>query len=168
MWHQWFNHNFTKLWEYFLCANQYKNNDFILQFVSSTSTYSAILESITCVNNICCSVSAAPYTDTFCVLMRYYPKWHFRVTQRRRMVNVLFFLAHKIYSRNFVKLHLNHWCHMDYFNDTMLAMFLSLNRVRILAVYGRVRELSGMHTNILICFLKMKEGLTGLGRYEGE
>ncbi len=34
-----------------------------------------------------------------------------------------------------VKLRLNHWCHMDYFND-LFAMFLSLGRVRILAVYG--------------------------------
>ncbi len=44
-------------------------------------------------------------------------------------------------------------------------MFLSLDRVRILAVYGRVRELS---ENILICVLKMNEGLTGLERLEGE
>ncbi len=48
---------------------------------------------------------------------------------------------------------------MDYFND-VLATFLSLDGVRILAVY--VRELSKCIKNILICVLKMNEGLTGL------
>ncbi len=56
---------------------------------------------------------------------------------------------------------------MDYFNDA-LATFLSLNRVRILVVYGRVRELSEFITNILICVPKMNEGLTGLERHEGK
>ncbi len=50
----------------------------------------------------------------------------------------------------------------------MLAMFLDLDRIRIFAVYGRVRELSEFIKNILICFPKMNEGLTGLERYEGE
>ncbi len=57
-----------------------------------------------------------------------------------------------------------HWCHMDYFND-ILATFISLDRVRILVVFWRVRELS---ESILICVLKMNEGLTGLERHEGE
>ncbi len=47
-------------------------------------------------------------------------------------------------------------------------MFLSLDRVRILAVYGRVRELSECIKNILICVPKMNEGLTGLEWHEGE
>ncbi len=56
---------------------------------------------------------------------------------------------------------------MDYFND-VLATFLNLERVRILAVYGKIRELSEFIKNILICVPKMNEGLTGLERYEGE
>ncbi len=56
---------------------------------------------------------------------------------------------------------------MDYFND-VIATFQSLDFVRILAVYGRVRELSDFITNILICVLKMNEVLTGLERHEGE
>ncbi len=56
---------------------------------------------------------------------------------------------------------------MDYFND-LLAKFLSLDRVRILAVYGRVRELSDSIKNILICVPKMNKGLKGLEWYEGE
>ncbi len=54
---------------------------------------------------------------------------------------------------------------MDYFND-VLAMFLSLDHVRILAVNGRVREISECIKKILICVPKMNEGLTGLERHE--
>ncbi len=43
---------------------------------------------------------------------------------------------------------------MDYFND-VLATVLSLDRVKILAVYGRVRELSECIRNILICVPKV-------------
>ncbi len=50
----------------------------------------------------------------------------------------------------------------------LLATFLDLDHVRILAVYGRVRELTDFIKNILICVLKMNEGLTGLERHEGE
>ncbi len=56
---------------------------------------------------------------------------------------------------------------MDYFTD-VLAMFLDLDRVNYIAVYGRVRELSEFIKNILICVPKMNGGLTGLERHEGE
>ncbi len=55
---------------------------------------------------------------------------------------------------------------MDYFND-LIATFLSLDRGSILAVYGRVRELSEFIKNILICVPKMNEGLMGLERHKG-
>ncbi len=56
---------------------------------------------------------------------------------------------------------------MDYYND-LLVTFLSLDRVRTLAVYGRVREISECIKIILIFYQKMNEGLTGLGQHEGE
>ncbi len=56
---------------------------------------------------------------------------------------------------------------MIYLND-VLATFLSFDRGRILAVYGRIREFSDFIKNILICVPKMNEGLTGLERHEGE
>ncbi len=56
---------------------------------------------------------------------------------------------------------------MDYFTD-VLATFPCVKRGNILAVYGRVRELSDSIKNILICVPKMNEGLTGLERHEGE
>ncbi len=36
------------------------------------------------------------------------------------------------------------------------------------AVFGRVREVSDLIKNILICILMMNKGLTGLERHEGE
>ncbi len=56
---------------------------------------------------------------------------------------------------------------MDYFTD-VLSTLLDLDRGSNLAVYGRARELSDFIKNILICVLKMNEGLTGLERHEGE
>ncbi len=53
------------------------------------------------------------------------------------------------------------------FND-LLAMFLDVDGVRILAVYGRIRELSECIKNILICVPKMNESLTGLEQHEGK
>ncbi len=67
MWHQWFNCNFYEVTRIPFVRKENKNNDFIQQFVSSASPYSAFLESITYVNNVCCSVSAAPYADTYVV-----------------------------------------------------------------------------------------------------
>ncbi len=57
--------------------------------------------------------------------------------------NFFFFFAHKKYSRSFVKLQLNPWCHMDYFID-LLAKFVL----------------------ILICVLKMN-GSYGFGTTHG-
>ncbi len=71
------------------------------------------------------------------------------------------------HPHGFVKLQLTDWCHMDYFVDH-LGTFLDLDRVRTLAVYGRVRELTESNKNILICAPKMNEGLTGLEWHQGE
>ncbi len=68
-------------------------------------------------------------------------------------VVIFVFFAHKKYSRCFVKLRLNHRCHIDYFTDICL---------------WRVRKLSDFSKNILICVPKMNKGLTALERYEGE
>ncbi len=56
---------------------------------------------------------------------------------------------------------------MDYFTD-LLAMFLDVDHVNSITVYGRVRELSECIKNILICVPKMNGGLRGLKRHEGE
>ncbi len=66
-------------------------------------------------------------------------------------VVIFVFFAHKKYSRSFVKLRLNHWCHMDYFND-LLATFLSLDHVRIFAVYMEGQRALRFHKrNLNLC-----------------
>ncbi len=49
------------------------------------------------------------------------------------------------------------WCRMNYFND-VFTMFLG----QLHCCQWRVRKLSDFIKNILICFLKMNEGLMGL------
>ncbi len=65
-------------------------------------------------------------------------------------VVIFVFFVHKKYSRIFIKLRLNHWCHMGYFNN-VLTMFLGLNVVIIL----QGQKALGFHKNILICVIKM-------------
>ncbi len=74
-----------------------------------------------------------------------------------------------MYSHKFIMvviLWLNHWCHMDYFSD-VLTTFLVLERVICIAVW-RGRKLSDLIISILICVVKMNEGLMGLEWHEGE
>ncbi len=56
---------------------------------------------------------------------------------------------------------------MDYFTD-VCATFLDLGTIQLHYCLRRIRELSDLIKNILICVLKMEEGLTGLERHEGE
>ncbi len=51
------------------------------------------------------------------------------------------FLCAKMYSRSFIKLQLNHWCHMDCFTD-VLTTFLGLGTFQLHCSLGRVRKLS--------------------------
>ncbi len=105
-------------------------------------------------NSICCLRSV--------VLSKMAPGWRGEELLNKFIIFVFF--SHKKYSRSFVKLRLNHWCHMDYFND-FLATFLDCGS--ILAVCGRVRDLLEFIKNLILCS-KMNEGLTGLERHEGE
>ncbi len=64
---------------------------------------------------------------------------------------------------------MDYWIILDLWIILTISFpFLSLDRVRILAVYGRVKEILECIKNILICVPKMNEGLTGLERHEGE
>ncbi len=76
---------------------------------------------------------------------------------------IFVFFAYKKYSCSFVTLWLNHWCHMDYFNN-VLTTFLGIERVSYVAVYAGSESRVKKKT----CFPKMIEGLAGLERHEGE
>ncbi len=133
-----------------------KNNDFIQQFVSSASPWCPFGEYHTrkqrihtdtlftfrskrkqckqCIRVRCCWHRTAYAVYVCDILQNSATGWRGGDELLNKVVIFVFFV-HKKYSRSFVKLQLNHWCHMDYFND-VLATFLSLDRVRILAVYG--------------------------------
>ncbi len=54
----------------------------------------------------------------------------------KKLLNKVFFV-HKKYSRSFITLRLNHWCHMDYFNN-VLTTFLGLDvSVTLLSMQGQ-------------------------------
>ncbi len=150
----------------FVCQEN-KNNDFVLQFFSSSSHPPSLWR----VHNVPLHVNKAQFyinSSSMCIRRGTLYNGGGQSRERRNhWIKTFFFFAYKKYSCSFVKLWLNHWCHMDYFND-VLTNFLSLHRGRNLAVYGRVRKLSDFLKNMLICVLKMNEGLTGLERYEGE
>ncbi len=63
-------------------------------------------------------------------------------------VIIFVFFAHKKYSRSFIKLRLNPWCHMDYFND-VLTTFVGLKCVSSLAVYMEGQKALGFHQKYL-------------------
>ncbi len=92
--------------------------------------------------------------------------------EREELLNkvvIFVFFAHKMYYLSFVKLQLNHWCHMDYFNY-VLSTFLGLGTFQLHCCLCRVRKLSDFIKNIFICVCvpKMNKGLMGLEQYEGE
>ncbi len=80
-----------------------------------------------------------------------------RLTQKRKyiLLNSHFFVfyVHKKYSRSFINLRLNHWCHMDYFNDILTTLNV------VATCLCRVRKLSDFIKNILICVSKMNKCL---------
>ncbi len=69
-----------------------------------------------------------------------------------------------MYSCSFIKLSLKHWCHIDYFND-VFTTFLGLEHVSCIPIQGQ--KALGFYKNILICVLKINEGLLGLEQNEG-
>ena len=79
----------------------------------------------------------------------------------------MLFLAHKKYSRHFIILRLNHCSHMNCFKY-VFSSFLGIESVNYLAGNAGLTEPSDFIKNILICVLKMNEGLTGVERHEGE
>ncbi len=59
-------------------------------------------------------------------------------TEEKKLLNkvvIFVFFTRTKYSRSFITLRLNHWCHMDYFNND-LTTFLGLERSSSVAVYA--------------------------------
>ncbi len=132
-------------------------------------------ESITTNAHVAADVEHACTVPCLCAEERnahtslYSPQWQRMGRGAEELLNkviIFVFFAHKKYSRSFVKLQLNHWCHMHYFNNVFT--FLDLGTFKLHCCLCRVRKLSDFVKNILIFVLKMNEGLTGLERHEGK
>ncbi len=85
----------------------------------------------------------------------------------RRNCYFSFLCSQQINPRSFINLWLNHWCHMDYFND-VLTLLHGPWTCQLCCCLWRVRKLSDFIKNILNCVLKINEGLMSLERHEGE
>ncbi len=127
-----------------------KNNDFIQQFVSLTSPYSTILESHICKQRMYADInlnvnSLSAYIR--CLWMWYSPKWCYRGTLRRWIVDwssIFVFFVHKKYSRSFVKLRLNRWwiiLTMSSLRFWALIVLLSMKGQRALWVHQKYLNL---------------------------
>ncbi len=130
MWHQWFNRNFTKLREYFLCA---KKTKIMTLFNNYSPLNHFIIEStITHAHCFPLHVNKAKWMR---VLRQQWLMW-FGGEELWNKVVIFIFFAHKRYSRSFVKLRLNHWCHMDCFTNVLLTTFVGLGTFSYIAVYA--------------------------------
>ncbi len=79
-------------------------------------------------------------SDSFRTLHRQQRNWNMLWSKKGVKFNLkvlkhVMFFAHKKYYSSFIKLWLNHSCHMDYFND-VLNIFLGLEHVSCVVVYG--------------------------------
>ncbi len=160
MWHQWFNCfiHVMKLRKYFLCAKKKKKNffqQFLLFRVRLWRTFTTVPRM--CVHSSGCKQGAAHSRSTSeRRLLRqqhhthaswYSREWQWRLTQKRRnrWIKSCWFSL-----RSFITLRLNHWCHIDYFNDVLTA-FLGVERVS--CCLWRVR--GSFIKNVSNCFPKM-------------
>ncbi len=147
MWHQWFNLNFTKLREYFLCARKTK----IMTLFNNSSPPrhpGAILGSITYVNNVCThirclrsdqsvnNVSTYGAADTeqhtlftYAILSKMAPEWRggeklLKIKVEPLMSQGLFCClwegqrALGIHSRDIKKTDINTYPHLQYISTT--------------------------------------------------
>ncbi len=117
MWHQGFNRKFTKLREYFLCVKKTKiltlfNNSSPpchpiapSWIVSHTKTTNAILcqQNHTRIRCLCFDLNVNSISAYICCLRMWYsPKWHYRVTWKKQIVEsshyLCFLCAQKVFS----------------------------------------------------------------------
>ncbi len=158
MWHQWFNCNFMKLQEIFLCAKKVKTTTLFNNFFFFHDSLCREFKKVSCFHKPVwrfqkrgwlADFLAQPYvfepeyTDNarWTSERRLLRQWYCVVVlqwicfEEKKLLNkvvIFVFFAHKSYSCSFIKLWLNHWCHMVYFMS--LLPFWALNVV--VAVYA--------------------------------
>ncbi len=148
MWHQWFNRNVMKLREYFLSAKKTKITTLRISSPScqssmhvhdstTTHTWAFLRLQTSCSASrfyvrILAPVLAASQACIVVLSWTSDKDWH--EGEEILKVVIFVFFAHTKYSCSFLKWRLNHWCHMDYFND-ILTTFLGLECGSCFAVY---------------------------------
>ncbi len=92
-------------------------------------------------------------------------------TEEKKWLNkvVIFaFFVHKKYLSSFITLRLNHWCHMDYFNN-IVTTFMGLEHGSCVAVYPG-SESSRIQKYLNLCSedeQSLEKSLTDLELHEG-
>ncbi len=78
-----------------------------------------------------------------------FPQWRCTAADGKRWrIKSFFFFSHTKYSRSFVKLRLNPWCHVDYFTD-VLATFMDLGTLQLRCCLWSIWEILDLIKNIL-------------------
>ncbi len=81
-----------------------------------------------------------------------------RLTWKRSWFKSVFFSSHKYSFFYFIKWRLNHWCHMDYYNNVLYNLSGLVQWLFSCYLY-RVRKLLDFIKNILISVTTMNKGL---------
>ncbi len=136
-----------KLWEYFVHKDNV-NNDFIQLFLLfhvslwRTVTYHEACMFIPVLAIKLQRIQVLRQNAGSCVSSTTRMHKHSNRGKKELLHKVVIFVffVHNMYSRSFLKLRLNHWCHMAYFTY-VLTTFLGLERVNCVAVYGGQKAL---------------------------
>ncbi len=127
MWHQWFNRDVMKLRKYFLCAKKAKIMNLFMRVPQRMRMHSYACEQVTV--HACFTLECWLLRQKHHMYASWYScEWQRTDAEKKKSFNIvviLVFFEHKTYSHSFIKLRLNHWCHMDYFNNVFIT-FLGL------------------------------------------
>ncbi len=135
MWHQWFNLKSMKLWEYFLCAKKTKITTSIQQFllfhVSLRHTFTRLPQSmdamllmqepvLRCRTQMCCDLFRSRGRLTYALWFSRERASQTDTAEKNLSIKNIF--THKKYSYSFIKLRMNHWCHIWVLNVSVALL----------------------------------------------
>ncbi len=132
-----FNNFFSSLSVFAMCSWEYHN---ACMFWCRTHMHCALF------------ASRGMHTRVLCYSHKHTSKTDTEDKKSLNKVIIFVFFVNKMYSRCFVKLRLNHWCHMEYYNNVP-ATCLGLEHVTCVAVDAESES---------CCVAKMNESLTVL------
>ncbi len=147
MWHQWFNHKFMKLREYFLCAKKTQITTLFNHFFSSVSVFEA---------------HSQEYHDT-CVWCCWHKSRRSDKEHPSLLVHRLYILVQKSIGWA-KKVTLSVEIFRQVYEDSFMY---SVHNLLLLNKVQRIQVLRQNAEETLICVPKMNKGLAGLEQHEG-